>query len=432
MSKYIAIVDCNSFYASCEKVFRPDLADKPVVVLSNNDGVVIAASPEAKALGLNGKPYFKVKDQIKKNNVAVFSSNYALYGDMSQRVMETLEMFCPEIEVYSIDEAFLFFDIFHIKNITDYCIKIRETVKKWTGMPVTIGVAKTKTLAKLANRFAKKNEKYSGVLNLCDFKDINKFLELTPIGDVWGVGGKYKKMLNTFGVESALDFISTDSKWVRKKMTVVGERTWRELNGQECIAQEEQAPPKKVIISSRSFGKMTDSKAEVKEAVAFFASRAAVKIREQGSAVKVMSVYLRTNKFKTELAQYHNGVQINLPIPSSITSEIVKYALKGFEQIFRKGYLYQKVGVMLAELVPEDTAQYGLFESKSRLKGKLATDTLDSINKKFGSNTISIASTGNVRKWSMKREFLSPKYSTYWEEIPIVHANIKAIIKKTT
>lgn len=422
MPSYIAIVDCNSFYASCEKVFRPDLENKPVVVLSNNDGVIIAASSEAIELGLNGKPFFKVQDQIKKHNVAVFSSNYTLYGDMSQRVMETLESFCPEIEIYSIDEAFLFFNNFYEKDITKYCENIRNKVKQWTGMPVTIGVAKTKTLAKIANRFAKKKKIKSGVLNLCDYDSSDSFLEETNIKDIWGVGSQYRKMLNNYGIENALDFTKADRKWIRKRMTVVGERTWLELNGQACIQMEEHPPDKKAIISSRSFGKMTDVKEEVKEAVAYFTSRAAEKMRKQKSAAKVMSVFLRTNKFKTEMAQYHNGVQINLPIPTSITSELVKYALKGFEQIFRENYLYQKVGVMLTELVPDNSTQFGLFDDKNRVKANIATSTIDKLNKKFGSDTISIASSGKKRNWSMKRDYLSPRYSTYWEEIPIVNA----------
>lgn len=430
MASYIAIVDCNSFYASCEKIFRPDLIDRPVVVLSNNDGVIIAASPEAKALGLNGKPYFKAQEMIKKHNVAVFSSNYTLYGDISQRIMDSLESFCPNVEIYSIDEAFLHFNNFYEKDITNYCKNIQNKIKQWIGMPVTIGVAKTKTLAKIANRFAKKHKEPSGVLNLCDFEDIEPYLKDTDIKDIWGVGSQYRKMLNNYGIENALDFTKAERKWIRKRMTVVGERTWLELNGQPCIELEEHPPDKKAIISSRSFGRMTDSKDEVREAVAYFTARAAEKMRKQKSAAKIMSVFLRTNKFKTELPQYHNGVQIDLPVPTSITSELTKYALKGFEQIFRESYLYQKVGVMLTELIPENTAQFGLFDDQDRVKGNIATQTMDAINQKFGSNTLTVASSGNKRNWSMKREHLSPRYTTYWNDLPTVKADGKIVVKK--
>jgi DNA polymerase V len=331
--------------------------------------------------------------------------------------MEVCEHYCPNVEVYSIDEAFLLFDNFYEKSITDYCQKIRDSIMQWIGMPVTIGVAKTKTLAKIANRFAKKTKAKSGVLNLCDYEDNTRFLKGTEIRDIWGVGGQYRKMLNNYGIENAYDFTKADRKWIRKRMTVVGERTWLELNGQPCIEMDEEAPAKKAIISSRSFGKMTDSREDVKEAVAYFTSRAAEKIRKQKSAAKVMSVFLRTNKFKTELAQYHNGVQINLPVPTSITSELVKYALKGFNQIFRPEFLYQKVGVMLTELVPENTAQFGLFDPADRVKANAATQKIDELNKKYGSGTISIASTGTDRDWSMRRNFLSPKYTTYWDNI---------------
>lgn len=429
MAHFIAIVDCNSFYASCEKVFRPDLEGKPVLVLSNNDGVVIAASSEAKELGLNGKPFFKIQDQIRKYDAKVFSSNYTLYGDISQRIMDTLEQFCPKVEVYSIDEAFLHFNNFNPNTITEHNTKIREIIKKWIGMPVTIGIAKTKTLAKIANRFAKKNKLESGVLNLCDYDDLTDFLANTKIADVWGVGSQYRKLLEKYGIETAYDFANADRKWVRKRMTVVGERTWLELNGVPCVEIEDEPPAKKAIISSRSFGKMTDSKEEVSEAVAFFTSRAAEKMRKQKSAAKVMSVFLRTNKFKTELAQYHNGVQINLPVPTSITGELVEFALKGFEQIWRDTYLYQKVGVMLTELVPDSNAQFGLFDDKNRMNANIATSTMDKINEKLGSNKVFVASTGNKRDWSMKREFLSPRYTTYWNELPIVKASMKEYSK---
>jgi DNA polymerase V len=297
-------------------------------------------------------------------------------------------------------------------------------------MPVSIGIATTKTLAKLANRYAKKKKRDIGVVDLTKNEDISAYLKATPIGDVWGVGSQYRKMLNNYGIETAYDFSKASRAWVKKRMTVVGERTWLELNGTPCIEMEYSPPDKKAIISSRSFGKMTDDKNSVREAVAYFTARAAEKMRKQNSAAKVLSVYLRTNKFKTELPQYHNGVQVNLPIPTSVTGELVEYALKGFEQIFKENYLYQKVGVLLTELVPEDTAQIGMFDSRNRVNSNIATRKMDELNKKFGSNTVFSAASGTVRNWSMKREFTSSKYTTYWEELPLVKAQNLIVSKK--
>lgn len=423
MHSALAIVDVNNFYASCEAIFNPSIKDKPVLVLSNNDGIVIAANNRAKELGLKGKPYFKIKNLIKKYDAKVFSSNYTLYGDMSARVMETLEEFSPNVEVYSIDEAFVNLDGFSRNDLTEYAIKMRKTILQWTGLPTSIGVANTKTLSKIANRFIKKQKIESGVLNLKDHPNLDDYLKATPVEDIWGVGFQYKKMLNSHGIENALDLSKANDKWVKKRMTVQGLRTLMELNGQPCIEFDYDPAPKKAIISSRSFGKITDKKSNVQEAVAFHVARAAEKMRKQKSACSLLSVFLRTNKFKSELPQYHNGVQVQLPVPTSITSELTEFAMKGVEQIFREGYMYHKVGVLLTDMVPEDVAQIGLFDSELRVKNRIATELLDQINSKMGKETLRIASSGVNRDWTMRREMTSPKFTTSWLEIPIVKAN---------
>ena len=423
MLNSIAIVDVNNFYASCEAVFNPKIKGKPVIVLSNNDGIVIAANNEAKALGLKGKPYFKIRHLKNKYDVQVFSSNYTLYGDMSARVMETLEEFTPDIEVYSIDEAFINIEGFNRNQLEEYGIKIRETILQWTGLPTSIGIASTKTLAKIANRFIKKQRIKSGVLNLTNHPNLDDYLKKTPIEDIWGVGSRYKKMLNLNGIHNAYEFSQADEKWVKKRMTVMGARTLRELRGEPCIDLDESPDPKKAIISSRSFGRITDKKQSVQEGVAFHVARAAEKLRKQKSACSLISVFLRTNKFKSELPQYHNGVQIQLPVPTSITSELTEFAMKGVEQIFREGYMYHKVGVLLTNIIPENTSQFGLFDTELRVKSRIATEMMDQINKKMGTETIKLARSGVNREWEMRREMTSPKYTTNFFEIPIVKAN---------
>jgi DNA polymerase V len=422
MKTPIAIVDCNNFYASCERVFNPKLWGKPIIVLSNNDGMIVARSNEAKALGIGmAEPLFKVQDIVRKHGVYVFSSNYALYGDMSQRVMATLEHFCPDTEIYSIDEAFLRFEGFKRLDLTEYCREIRRTVKQWTGIPVSIGIAETKTLAKLANRFAKKHAEFDGVLNLIDNPNINYYLENTVTDDVWGIGRQYTKMLAQYNIHNALQFVQANEKWVKKSMTVMGLRTQYELRGTPCFTIDNAPPPKKAILSSRSFGKVTSNKQDIAEGVAFFATVAAEKLRRQHSAASVLTVFMRTNPFK-DSPQYHNGVVVQLPVPTDLTSEIIEYAMKGFEQIFREGYLYHKVGIMLTGIVPYDSSQYGLFDSEDRNKKKTLTGLIDKINKEMGSKTLVYAATGTKRNWKTKAEKRSPKFTTDWKNLVIAKA----------
>ncbi len=426
--KPVALVDCNNFYTSCERVFNPKLWGKPIVVLSNNDGMIIARSNEAKELGIKmGEPLFKAEEIIKKHNVYVFSSNYTLYGDMSHRVMTTLEHFSPEVEIYSIDEAFINLEGFSHKDLTDYCRLIRNTVRKWTGIPVSIGIAETKTLAKLANRFAKKVSSNKGVLNLYGIENKDYYLKNTEVADIWGIGRQYSKLLNLQNIFTALDLVNANEKWIKKKMTVMGLRTVLELKGIPCIEYEYFPPAKKAIVSSRSFGQTVKDIASVKEAIAFFVTRASEKMRAQKSSANLLSVFLRTNPFKKE-AQYHNGVLIQLPVPTDSTSELISFAMKGVEQIFRIGYQYYKVGVMLSGLVPTKRSQTSIFDTENRLKMAKITEVVDEVNKKMGSNTLFYAATGINRKWRTRADMRTPKYTTDWEQLPVVSAKEFEII----
>ena len=418
----IALVDCNNFYASCERVFQPQLDGKPIVVLSNNDGVVIALSNEAKKIGIaNFTPYFKAKELIKKHNVAVFSSNYTLYGDLSHRVMTTLEQFSPDVEIYSIEEAFLSLEGFQLKDLTEYGKEICQTVKQWVGIPVSVGIAETKTLAKLANRRAKKCPEYNGVLNLFDNPELEYHLRSVDVADIWGVGRQYTKLLQSRGILTAFDLKNANKPWVKKKMTVQGLRTVLELNGESCIDIEYMQPAKKGIISSRSFSRYITEKQELQEAVALYTSRAAEKLRYQNSVANLIFVFLRTNPFK-DSPQYHKGVQVLLPVPTNFTSELIDMAIKGLDQIYKEGFLYQKAGIMLAGIIPNKVNQFSLFDEVDRVKLEKVTRAIDKINLMWGNGTINFAATGVQREWTMKRELKSPNYTTNWKEIPTVKA----------
>lgn len=423
MQQPIAIVDCNNFYASCERVFNPKLIGKPIVVLSNNDGVIVALSNEAKKLGIKGfQPLFKIRDQIEKYDVQVFSSNYTLYGDMSHRVMRTLEQFSPNVEIYSIDEAFLDLSGFNRLDLEDYCREIRAKVLKWTGIPVSIGIAESKTLAKAANRRAKKVAEYGGVLNIYGKEnERNEHLKQIDVSDVWGVGRQYTKLLYGHNIRTAYDLANANKSWIRRKMTVVGLRTVYELNGTSCIEIESVTPDKKAIVSSRSFGADVTKLEDIKESIATWTTRAAEKMRTQKLAAGFLSVYVRTNPFK-EIPQYHNSVQIKLPQPTDSTAELLQYAIKGAEQIFREGYRYKKAGIMLSELVPSKSLQLSIFDKEDRIKHLKATKVMDDINAELGSGTVFFASSGIERRWRMKRDHTSEHYTTAWNSLPEVKA----------
>lgn len=420
----IAIVDCNNFYASCERVFNPKLNGKPIVCLSNNDGVVIARSEEAKALGIKmGEPFFKIEKLVKQYKVNVFSSNYTLYGDLSARVMMTLELFSPEVEIYSIDEAFLKLNGIEEKHQTEYLKKIRKTVRQWLGIPVSVGMAPTKTLAKLANRIAKKDKSFEGVLNLFDFEDLTPFLKQVPVEDIWGVGRQYSALLRRSNIETAYDLSKVDSKWVKRRMTVVGLRTVYELNGIPCIEIENTPPAKKSIVSSRSFGEYLTSFNEVKEAVAYFVARASEKMRSQKSACNSITVFIRTNPFKNS-PQYYNSAEARLPYSMNATNELLPFAMKAFEKIYRDGYYYQKVGVLLQDFISTSNLQVSLFDPPNRLNKIKVTELMDEVNAKFGREALYFAATGmkENRKWAMKREKLSSHFTTRWDDLPEVKA----------
>lgn len=411
-----ALVDCNNFYVSCERVFKPTLNGKPVVVLSNNDGCAVALSNEAKQLIQMGTPIHECMDVVKKHGIHLFSSNYTLYADMSRRVYEVLSDFSPSIENYSIDESFLSLDGFKNVDLTDYGRQIRAKVLQWTGIPVSVGIAPTKTLAKIANKLAKKNSMCQGVLNLTNHPRIEDFLASVDIGDVWGIGWQYTKLLKRRGINNALELRNAPDGFIRKHMTVQRLRTAWELRGVSCLDIEEVAPDKKEIVSSRSFGKDLYSYNEVSEAIATYATRAAEKLRGQGSVCGYISVWIETNRFK-EIPQYSNSIACSLPEPTAYTPVLIRYALHLLKRIYRDGYGYKKAGVALMDVVPASEVQLNLFTKFDHTKNEKLMSAVDNINSKWGSETLRSAASGYKRVWSMKRATLSPRYTTDWNEV---------------
>lgn len=407
------LLDCNNFYASCERVFNPSLNGRPIVVLSNNDGCVIARSNEAKALGIAmGAPAFQIKDVVKANNVAVFSSNYTLYGDMSGRVMSILAEQAPEIEIYSIDEAFI--ELSGINDLACVGANIVSKVIRGTGIPVSLGIAPTKTLAKVANKFAKKYPAYERVCIIDTEEKRIRALQLTEIADVWGIGRRQAAKLGQQGVKTAFDFTQLPGSWVRKNMTVIGERTWKELRGISCIDMESAPPAKKQICTSRSFGKMVEDFDTMAEAVATYASTCAKKLRQQKGYAMSLMVFIHTNNFREDLPQYWKNAVIHLPVPTSDTLEIVHYALSGLRNIFIEGYQYKKAGVIITEIT--STAQLGLFDSIDRDKRDRLMAAIDKINGDYNQH-VKLAVQGFSREWKLKQEQLSQHYTTDLNEI---------------
>jgi DNA polymerase V len=409
-----ALVDCNSFYASCEAVFKPHLQNKPIVVLSNNDGMVVAKNKQAKALGLDlGAPYFKIKDLLKKHHVHAFSSNYTLYGDMSRRVMHTLKELTSDVEVYSIDEAFLDLRGFMHRDLMQYGREIRETVVKWTGIPVSIGIASTKTLTKVANKIGKKGD---GVVMLDTPEKLDVALATFPIEDIWGVGRRRAEMLSKMGVTTAKQLRDIDIKWVRKRMTVTGERMVRELRGEPCYGHDEQPQSKKQIICSRSFGYFITEKKAIEEALIYYASRAAERLRNQGSVASAVMVFFETSRFAGP--QYFPSTVVNLPRETSYTPDIIQATVAGIEKIFRRGFKYRKGGVMLMGIFPGKERQFDLLSSRDETKEESLMLALDTVNKRYGSNTLFYAATGIKQPWQMMRQLKSPHYTTDWHDLP--------------
>ena len=416
------LCDANNFYTSCERIFRPDLANRPVIVLSNNDGCVVSRCSLTKALGIKmAVPVYQIQDLIKKHNIAVFSSNYELYHDMSCRVMSTLSMFSPDTEIYSVDEMFINLSCFLNKDLKEYGTKIVNTVLRNTGIPCCLGIAPTKTLAKLANRFAKKYPAYKRVCLIDTPEKIEKALRLTEIGDVWGIGHQLSEKLKKQGVRTAYDFTQLPKAWVRKQMTVVGERTWRELQGESCISLETIEPDKKTICTSRSFGVPITELADMSGAVAGYAGQCAYKLRGQNSAAVSLMVYVMTNFFKKGNPQYYNSKVVKLPVPTSSTIEIVKFARLGLEEIFRTGYSYKKAGVIITEIVNNEGIQGNFFYQIDPKQDKLMK-AVDNLNKTYGNDTVRIAAAG-CGKHEMRREMLSQRYTTNMDEVIHVKAN---------
>ena len=415
----IALIDCNSFYASCERIFNPKLLGKPIVVLSNNDGCIITRSAEAKALGIKmGEPYFKAKKIIEKNNVKVFSSNYSLYGDISQRVMEILLGFSPEVEIYSIDEAFLNFKGFKNHELLTYCKHIRQTIKQWVGIPVSIGVGSTKTLSKIANHLAKKEADYEGICILKGDEKIEEALNRIEIGDVWGIGRRLSKFLRNYEVRTAKQFAFLDRRWIRKNMGVVGEKIQLELCGVSCLDLELLPSPKKSCCVSRSFNRPIEKIEELQESIANYGSRVAEKIREEGLIAQSMSIFVLTNHFNKKEKQYSSSIKLQLDYPTSDSKLIVKRAVEGIKRIYKEGYRYKKAGIILYELHSSSSVRGLLDYDKPRTDSLMRS--LDEINYRYGSATLRLAAEGIRRSWHMRREKVSPCYTTSFDQLMIV------------
>ncbi|HOE63098.1 MAG TPA: Y-family DNA polymerase [Candidatus Sumerlaeota bacterium] len=421
MEKIFALADCNNFYASCERVFDPSLEGKPIVVLSNNDGCVVARSNEAKALGIKmGAPAFQHEHIFKKHGVIVFSSNYSLYGDMSQRVMATIEQFSPGIEVYSIDEAFLNLSGMTPETSIEHARQLRAVVRRWTGIPLSIGLGQTKTLAKAANKFAKKKPEHGGVFSLVARADIDTLLENLPVGDIWGIGSRHELFLKRHGITNARQFRDASDSWIKKHMTIMGLRTAMELRGVSCIPIEKAPVPKKGIMSSRSFGRPIESLEELKEALATHVSRAAEKLRAQRSAASVLHVFILTNRFKNE-PQYSNSATAILPVATAYTPDLIAHAHERLEAIYKPGYRYKKTGVFLTEFVPENIIQQNILAPEYPAeRNREIMRVVDKINARWGADSIRYAAEGVQNGWQMRRERLSPHYTTVWSEIPVI------------
>ena len=412
-----ALVDCNNFYASCERVFNPKLDKKPIVILSNNDGCVISRSNEAKALGIPmGAPAFKYDSIFKKNKVHVFSSNFPLYGDMSSRVMSILSRYTPNIEIYSIDEAFLEFNGFENYDLENYGKKIRKTILKWTGIPVSIGFAPTKALAKVANRISKKfDNKTGGVYVISSKEKKDKALKWLKIEDVWGIGFKHAARLKSYKINKAYDFTMLPDDWVRKQMSVVGLRLKKELEGESVLSLEESRSPKKAIATTRSFEKnITDFK-ELKERVSTFSICCSEKLRNQKSNCNSIYVFVKSNRHQKNKLQYRNGIVMTLPYGSNSSITISKYAIEGLKKIYKKKIEYKKAGVIVMGLVPNNKTQLNIFE-KENPKHQALMKTLDFIAKKEGPSKVKLASQDLKRIWKMKQTKLSSRYTTELNE----------------
>jgi len=418
----IALVDCNNFYASCERVFNPRLIGRPVVVLSNNDGCVIARSEEAKALGIAmGAPAFQNKEIFQRHGVEVLSSNFALYGDMSARVMSVLRSQAPGIEVYSIDEAFLALDD---NQGEAFARELRAQVRQWTGIPVSVGIASTKVLAKLANWVAKKTPGLNGVFDLTAAGDTDEVLARVGCADIWGIGKGLSARLGHGGsIHTARDLKCADMAWVRRELGVVGERIARELNGISCLRLEEMPPPKQGIASARSFGRPVESLAELEEALATYTARVAEKLRAGHLLASHIHVFVTTNPFSSSPLQYTAGAQTTLLQPSNRTPDLIAPALSLLRKIYRHGHRYKKTGIFVTELVSDQRVQLSLFDQPVDAGPKKAlAEAVDQLNRRYGTNTVRYGAMGTRQGWGMRQERKSQGFTTRWSELPVAKA----------
>ena len=413
-----ALIDCNNFYASCERVFQPQFEGKPVVILSNNDGCVIARSNEAKALGIPmGAPAFKYREAFKKNNVKVFSSNYPLYGDMSSRVMHILEDYTPNIEIYSIDEAFLAFEGFDHFNLKETGLKMRKQVRQWTGIPVSVGFAPSKALSKIANKIAKKFTERTNGVYIIDSEDKRlKALKWTPIADVWGIGRQHAKRLQVMGVKNALDFTMLPDEWVKKHMSVLGLRLKKDLQGLPAIQLEESIPTKKSIATTRSFKNTLTALVDLEERITTYTISCAEKLRKQKSCASALYVFVKSDPHKAGATPYRNGYTLTLPNATDSNLILAQHALKALKNIYRSGIDYKKAGVIVLGLTPTAERQITLFEQDTAKHHDLMK-ALDKIHLRFGPHRMKLASQDLKQTWKMRQEHLSQRYTTEIKEI---------------
>lgn len=422
--KTYALVDCNNFFVSCERAFQPELEGKPVVVLSNNDGCVVARSNESKAMGIKmGTPFFKIRDKVESGNLIVRSSNYSLYGDLSSRVMSILAAAVPKIEIYSIDEAYLCVDGIDKKKLEVLCPELVRRIRKWVGIPVSIGIASTKTLAKVANHFAKKYPGYRGVCRIVTEEQRVKALKLTPIGDVWGIGRRVAPRLLAMGLTTAFDYVSMPQDWVYKNLGLGGLRVWNELNGKESV-EEERDEARQSICTSRSFAETITDIQELSARVSDFAAKCAEKLRHDGTAAYCINTFLYTNRFREDKPQDFPDATIRLDMPASSTQEVVSAALKALKLIWKPGFEYKKAGVVVFDIVNRDERQLTLFETDSAKKEKqdVLSQVIDNVNVSSGQNMLRVATQrpGHYAD-GIRREHASRLFSTDWDSIIEIH-----------
>ncbi|RYY57216.1 MAG: Y-family DNA polymerase [Chitinophagaceae bacterium] len=408
-----ALVDCNNFYCSCERVFDPSLNNRPVVVLSNNDGCVIARSDEAKALGIvMGTPEYMVRDLIREHHVAVFSSNYTLYGDMSDRVMKILASFVPRLELYSIDEAFLDLSDLAYADLLQLGLRIKRAVTLQTGIPVSVGIAPTKTLAKMANRYIKKHDKNLGVHWVAGDRLVSEMLAATEVGDIWGVGHEYAAMLGRAGFRTAGELAAAPADWMRQHMTVVGERLWNELNGRPSISWDFEPRKKKNICTSRSFARHTQDKTILAEALSNHAASCALKMRNEKSCARFLNIFINTNPFRAADQQFSHSIDIEMQTATNNAPEIIRYCLKGLDLIYRPGLNYMKCGVTVGGFVPEGSVQAALFDESNRPRDKKIMETMDKLNQSLGREIVRFAVQGFEKRYRLKTAYISRKFTT--------------------